>query len=77
MADRRPKFDLKRLHAAAARPAAYEKSGPSAAPAKAVADHDWTVLVGAVADGNLAKSYRFTTNTPASNWPAETTDDSS
>ncbi len=29
--DRRPKFDLKRLHAITARPAAYEKTGPTAA----------------------------------------------
>lgn len=28
--DRRPKFDLKRLHAATARPAAYELTGPTA-----------------------------------------------
>ncbi len=30
--DRRPKFDLKRLHAITSRQAAYEKTGPTAAP---------------------------------------------
>ncbi len=73
--DRRPKFDLKRLQAATARPAAYEKTGPTSAPPQAGAIHDWKVRVGAAADGDLAEPYRFTTNTPAANWLDKSFDD--
>jgi hypothetical protein len=73
--DRRPKFDLKKLHDFTARPAAYEKTGPTAGTAIASTGHNWQVLVGAAADGDLAKPYRFTTNAPAANWSAENFDD--
>jgi len=74
--DRRPKFDLKRLHDLTARPAAYEITGPTAdQPAPAVA-RQWKVLVGAAADGELAKPYRFTTTTPPADWMGEAADDS-
>jgi hypothetical protein len=75
--DRRPKFDLKKLHDITARPAAYEKNGPTASQAGAVAAHNWKVLVGAAADGDLAKEYHFTTNTPAESWRTENFDDRS
>ena len=76
--DRRPKFDLKRLHAATARPAAYETTGPTVSRSKtAAAVPTWKVLVGAAADGDQAKSYRYTTSTPAVDWTAPTVDDSS
>lgn len=68
--DRRPKFDLKRLHAATSRAAAYERTGPVSPQPAAKADLDWTVLVGAAADGDLAKPYRYTTETPAADWNA-------
>ena len=73
--DRRPKFDVKKLHDITARPAAYEKTGPTAEKAVAATEHHWKALVGAAADGDLAKAYRFTTNAPAENWPAENFDD--
>jgi hypothetical protein len=75
--DRRPKFDLKRLHDITAKPAAYEKTGPTAPKPVDVTERDWKVLVGAAADGDLAKPYRFTTNAPAADWSAPTADDSS
>jgi hypothetical protein len=74
--DRRPKFDLKKLHDITARPAAYEKIGPTAAPpARSATGHDWKILVGAAVDGDLAKAYRFTTNAPAADWTSPTFDD--
>ena len=75
--DRRPKFDLKRMHDITTRQAAYEKTGPTA-PKPAVATSDgWKVLVGAAADGGQAALYRFTTNTPSTGWTTETADDNS
>jgi Glycosyl hydrolases family 2, sugar binding domain/Glycosyl hydrolases family 2, TIM barrel domain/Glycosyl hydrolases family 2 len=75
--DRRPKFDLKRLHAITARTAAYEKTGPTAGPPPAEApEPNWSVVVGAAADGNLAKPYHYTTNTPSADWMSEKLDDS-
>jgi hypothetical protein len=73
--DRRPKFDLAKLHAITARPAAYELTGPSAVQAPRSAPPDWRLLVGAAADGALAKPYRFTTNSPGANWSAPLADD--
>ncbi len=74
--DRRPKFDLKRLHAITARAAAYEKTGPiTVAPAEPTG-REWTVLVGAAADGALARPYHFTTNAPAEGWIGVGWDDS-
>ena len=75
--DRRPKFDLNRLHAITARPAAYERTGPTAGKAVASASPDWKLLVGAAADGDLAKPYRFTTNNPGAGWFAPAADDRS
>ena len=75
--DRRPKFDLKRLHDITARQAAFEKTGPTAGKPAMVTDHDWKVLVGAAADGDAAKTYRFTTSAPAADWFAQNADDSS
>jgi hypothetical protein len=74
--DRRPKFDLKRLRDITARPAAYELTGPTAPQPGVVAQSDWEVLVGAAADGPLAKEYRFTIADPGPDWTAETKDDS-
>jgi hypothetical protein len=66
--NRRPKFDLKRLHAITSRPAAYELQGPSAAPPKPAPEPNWLVLTGAAADGAVCQPYRFTTDTPSENW---------
>jgi hypothetical protein len=73
--DRRPKFDVKRLHAITSRPAAYEKTGPVTGQPKIQAPSEWRVLVGAAPDGDLAKPYRYTTQTPGGNWAAVDFDD--
>ena len=75
--DRKPKFDLKRLHDATARRAACEKGEPAAPqPALQSQSAEPTVLVGAVQDGKLSTPYRFTTETPASGWQGVAFDDS-
>ena len=74
--DRRPKFDLKRLHAITSREAAYEKTGPiTGNPHASGEGHPWQVLVGAAADGPLARPYHYTTNAPAADWTGKTFDD--
>jgi hypothetical protein len=73
--DRRPKFDLKRLHAITARPAAYEQTGPVAPAPAGVNGSQWRVLVGAAADGELCQPYHYTTQAPADDWTAESFDD--
>jgi hypothetical protein len=74
--DRRPKFDLKRLHAITSRTAAYERTGPVTPPPASAEDRQWHVLVGAAADGDLAKPYRYTTVAPAAGWNQPGFDDS-
>jgi len=73
--DRRPKFDLQRLHDFTARPAAYEITGPTAGEPPPAAARRWEVLVGAAADGALAKPYRFTTTAPAAGWTSAEADE--
>ena len=75
--DRRPKFDLKRLHAITARAAAYETTGPTAPLRDRPTERKWEVLVGAQADGPLAKPYRYTFTDPGERWASESLDDSS
>jgi hypothetical protein len=75
--DRRPKFDLKRLHDITARAAAYEITGPTAGQPEPPAGRHWQVLVGAAPDGDLARTYRFTTNAPAGAWFTTAADDRS
>ena len=55
----------------------YEKIGPTASKPVDLITHDWIVLVGAAADGELAKLYRFTTNNPVAGWSSPASDDSS
>lgn len=74
--DRRPKFDMKRIHAITSREAAYEKVGPKTGPPKSQVQPDWQVLVGAAADGELSSPYRFTTTAPGANWVNDNFDDS-
>lgn len=69
--DRRPKFDIKKIHDITSRHAAYEKSGPITPPPPVAREPNYRVLVGAAADGDAAKPYRFTTNNPGTNWTAE------
>jgi beta-galactosidase/beta-glucuronidase len=73
--DRRPKFDVKRLHAITSRSAAYEKTGPSTKPPAPQLASSWRVVIGAAPDGELAQPYRYTTNAPASDWKNERFDD--
>ncbi|HYG36853.1 MAG TPA: glycoside hydrolase family 2 TIM barrel-domain containing protein, partial [Clostridia bacterium] len=75
--DRRPKFDLKRLHAITSRPAAYEQVGPSVRKPAKVEETQWQVLVGAAADGDRCTPYRYTTKEPAADWVNEAFDDGS
>jgi len=74
--DRRPKFDLARLHDFTARPAAYETEGPTAGEPSTAAARHWKVLVGAAADGELSKPYRFTTAAPGADWISAEANDS-
>lgn len=74
--DRRPKFDLKRIHAITSREAAYEKTGPKTEKPNTQAEVDWLVLVGAAADGKLNQSYRYTTTAPAAGWEGGNFNDS-
>ena len=74
--DRRPKFDLKRLHDITAREAAFEKGLPTAPPPGPTAEKNWRVVVGALADGSLARPYRYTLAAPGETWTGETLDDS-
>lgn len=63
--DRKPKFDMAKLHAIQTRAAAYESNPPLTAPAAA---RPWRVLVGASPDGALAKPWRYTTDKPGDGW---------
>ena len=74
--DRKPKFDAQRLHAATARVAAYEKTGPKTGKPAVPTIRNWQVLVGAAADGDLGKPYRYTTTAPAAEWTGATFADS-
>jgi hypothetical protein len=74
--DRRPKFDVARLHAITSREAAYEKTGPKTGKPDAQGEKPWQVLVGAAADGELGQPYRYTTGTPPADWINDKFDDS-
>jgi len=72
MYDRSPKFDVAPLHKALTRKAAYEEDPPLSLP---IAAHDWTVFVGAHADGDLARPWRYTTDDPGAGWEQAAFDD--
>jgi len=74
--DRRPKFDLKRLHAITSRQAAYEKTGPKTKVPGVKKQTDWKVVVGARADGDLCKPFRYSTARPSEDWVSAGFDDS-
>jgi len=73
--NRRPKFDLTKLHAITSRQAAYER-GELAAPLPKPCPDPWKVLAGAVQDGRLCTPWRYLTGTPPGNWASKTCDDS-
>jgi len=73
--DRRPKFDLKRLHAITSREAAYEKTGPKTAKPDSTGEQSWQVLVGAAVDGESAQPYRYVTTAPPADWVTDKFDD--
>ena len=68
--DRKPKFDLARLHKIQSRKAAYEIDPPlgPARPPIAGPPIAWRVLVGARPDGELARPWRYTVERPADGW---------
>ena len=74
--DRRPKFDLKRLHAITSRAAAFETKGPATGKPAPRVERPWSVLTGAAPDGALCTPFRYTTNSPAAGWNAPGFDDS-
>ncbi len=74
--DRRPKFDVKRLHAITSRQAAYERGELTAPqPSLKMIDAKWKVLIGAVPDGKLSRPYRYVMEKPANEWIKEGFDD--
>ena len=77
--DRKPKFDVKKLHDITARSAAYERGETAAGPPPPVKtiDAKWKVLIGALADGPKSTPYRYTTDKPADEWISAGFDDKS
>ena len=74
--DRKPKFDVKKLHAITARQAAYERNETMAPrPVVQIIDAQWKVLVGAVQDGSLSTPYKYFSEKPADGWMNEGFDD--
>lgn len=71
--DRKPKFDVTKIHAITARSAACERGEPAAGapPAVKVLDAKWRVLVGAAQDGPMCRPYRYVTDKPADDWIKE------
>ncbi len=70
--DRKPKFDVKKLHEITARQAAYERNEPVAPqPTVKTFDAKWKVLVGAQQDGKLSTPYKYVTEKPADDWLKE------
>ncbi|MDD4869130.1 MAG: glycoside hydrolase family 2 TIM barrel-domain containing protein [Kiritimatiellae bacterium] len=74
--DRKPKFDVKKLHEITSRQAAYERGEPVAPQPGLISEPGWKVLIGAVQDGKLCTPYRYSTEKPADEWMKEGFDDS-
>jgi hypothetical protein len=75
--DRKPKFDVKKIHEITSRQAAYERNEPVAGPPSVkTIDAKWNVLVGAMPDGKLSTPYRYVVEKPADDWMKEGFDDS-
>lgn len=76
--DRKPKFDVKKLHAITSRKAAYEEDEQdSSKQAVKQVEPAWKVLVGALQDGDLSTPYRYVFENPADGWMKEGFDDTS
>jgi len=74
--DRKPKFDVKKIHEITSRQAAYERGEPMAPqPSVNIIDAKWKVLVGAVQDGKMSTPYKYVTEKPADSWMKEGFDD--
>ena len=74
--DRKPKFDVAKIHQITSRPAAYESGEAQAAkPVAAPAQPAWKVLVGAVQDGPLCTPYKYVMEKPADEWMKTAFDD--
>jgi len=70
--DRKPKFDVQKIHDITSRQAAYERDEqPAATPAATPTRIEWKVLAGAVQDGALCTPYKHTTEKPADGWMKE------
>ena len=70
--DRKPKFDVKKLHQITSRKSAYERGEPVAPqPAIKSLDAKWRVLIGAKQDGALSTPYQYVTEKPADDWMKE------
>lgn len=74
--DRRPKFDVNRLHEITSRQAAYERGEAQAPQPLPLPADDWKVLVGAAPDGALCTPFRYATQPPQGEWTAAAFDDS-
>lgn len=70
--DRKPKWDVARIHAMTQGEAAYEKSPPAADRPVTV---QWATAVGAAVDENH-KPWRYSLDTPPADWAASDFDDS-
>lgn len=64
--DRKPKFDLPRLHAIQSRTAAYEQNPPIAEDSLSTVD--WTIAVSTAHDRAAAGTWQYTLDTPAEGW---------
>lgn len=71
--DRREKFDVAPLREALSRKTAYEENPPTVINA---VSRNWRVLVGAHADGELAREWRYATENPGDGWADPAFDDS-
>ncbi len=72
--DRRPKFDVNKLHAITSRKAAYERGEPTA-PLPGSRPDPWKVLTGAAQDGRFCTPWRYTMKTPSGDWMSDGYDD--
>jgi hypothetical protein len=71
--DRKPKFDVRKLHDITSREAAYEQD--AAKQVTQAVEPKWKVLVGALQDGALSTPYKYVTEKPADDWAKEGFDD--
>ena len=75
--DRKPKFDVKKIHEITSRQASYERDEPVAGPPSVkTLDAKWKVLVGVMPDGKLSTPYKYVVEKPADDWMKGGFDDS-